>query len=679
MDTIDGTYQPNAYLDTVAENVPSLYWTLSLHLESGRLGELTPKLFAQLGNDIGPSDEKAIDTAYAEARMRRQRSNQDRLSDFYGTRGRNNLCRQLSNAIEPMFDDVADREHLGVVEDYLLAIRALPNSIDVRDFRPLTLSMNSDIGWQTEGRNYSAALEPISLPIQLRRFWYVHRDLSVSYHLSYAIKGYQHRPEDLFLISMLQKLAAPKEFILGEGPSNRITLSGKSPDLTPFNVIKVADAVTESSTDFWQHIARMFDKDFADLYNGLLSGAVLNLGGRRTAWDNVLRHEPCVAVPGLVMPATRSMFYFADQRLRDLLLPRLPDGSPARRLDAVREGFFDTDLKQMLDLVGKRQTQEGTVALDGEFWTWLTKHGGDVIDPAWRGNDEDGESKSSLALCYLFLAGFNQNVIDFLNQDSSEVLDSLDPIYPARKEDLDEGFYARFANPRSLITYVANMRSLEFGRDYIGTCPYAFLIHVLTIHNEFLARDFERRSDHTVRVVHTKVNRRSWKSALEKFYDFRLGEQRRYLLHHSRNVFRYDTERLVFDELQKIRGLDLKHEKAEQILKAAETTTRDLESRRTAAYERTVGYLLSGIGFLTTAQTFITWSNCAKVSPTTAPKAESCLAVQGLFANFGSWFGWNDIEAVTYWASLGLFVCSLACLFALLAMLFYFTYKRLRR
>lgn len=77
-------------------------------------------------------------------------------------------------------------------------------------------------------------------------------------------------------------------------------------------------------------------------------------------------------------------------------------------------------------------------------------------------------------LDYLFLAGFNQNIIDFMNQSTSEILDSIDPIYPDSDEQSDERFFVRYANHRAMVTYVPKSRSLETGNDYIGTCPMRF-------------------------------------------------------------------------------------------------------------------------------------------------------------------------------------------------------------
>lgn len=43
------------------------------------------------------------------------------------------------------------------------------------------------------------------------------------------------------------------------------------------------------------------------------------------------------------------------------------------------------------------------------------------------------------------------------------------------------------------------------GNDYIGTCPYAFLIHVLSLHNEFLARESERITAEAVESLGKKM------------------------------------------------------------------------------------------------------------------------------------------------------------------------------
>src|SRR5262249_1948374 len=91
---------------------------------------------------------------------------------------------------------------------------------------------------------------------------------------------------------------------------------------------------------------------------------------------------------------------------------------------------------------------------------------------------------------YYFLSGFFQNIIDFFNQDSSEISDGTDPIYPISAEQAAEAYFFRFANARCLYQVVSESRSLDVGADHIGTCPYIFLVHLTSMHNEFLIRQY---------------------------------------------------------------------------------------------------------------------------------------------------------------------------------------------
>ncbi|MFD1046649.1 hypothetical protein ACFQ1S_14355 [Kibdelosporangium lantanae] len=96
-------------------------------------------------------------------------------------------------------------------------------------------------------------------------------------------------------------------------------------------------------------------------------------------------------------------------------------------------------------------------------------------------------------LAYYFLAGFFQNIIDFLRQDIAEVLDGTDPIYPAAGEQEDPGHVIVYASAGSVFEVVAQSRSLSAGREWIGTCPYLFLVHLMTLHNEDLVRRYEQQ------------------------------------------------------------------------------------------------------------------------------------------------------------------------------------------
>lgn len=69
----------------------------------------------------------------------------------------------------------------------------------------------------------------------------------------------------------------------------------------------------------------------------------------------------------------------------------------------------------------------------------------------------------------------------------------LHPIYPVSDEQLRRGFFIRYANQRTMITYVSRSCTLEAGNDHILMCPYAFMIYLLALSNEHLTRQKEKR------------------------------------------------------------------------------------------------------------------------------------------------------------------------------------------
>src|SRR5690606_37958523 len=112
-----------------------------------------------------------------------------------------------------------------------------------------------------------------------------------------------------------------------------------------------------------------------------------------------------------------------------------------------------------------------------------------------------------------------------------------------------------------------------------GTCPYAFLIHVLTMHNEFLTRDFERHANRYLEDAAHEAREHRWKRAADGFYAFRQNHVVEYDTFHYKNVFRYDTEGKVFEALQRIHGIDIKHAYVMSLVDGAEKRTRDAEER----------------------------------------------------------------------------------------------------
>jgi hypothetical protein len=207
------------------------------------------------------------------------------------------------------------------------------------------------------------------------------------------------------------------------------------------------------------------------------------------------------------------------------------------------------------------------------------------------------------------MAGFNQNIIDFMNQDPSEILDSTDPIYPATEEQATERKFVRFANPRALTTYVEKARSLEAANDYIGTCPYAFMIHVVSMHNEFMTREYEAAAFKLIDRVETLGQKGRLKRAAEAFYAFRTGDYAGYYRDRYMNVFRYDTEAEVFEKMTRLRGIGRRNDYIERLISNMESQTRDREARIAKKDETSMSLLLGALGVFGFFQLAMMWAD----------------------------------------------------------------------
>lgn len=626
------------------------YWTLSLYIAAESLARLDP------------------DTALANPGERLRAAQLGHKPSF-----------ALRNAIDPLFNDIADRDFFGRPRDFLFAAGlgardgrkawTIDRAADaIRTETELEFEIPDQFSWTTEGIRFHCNLHnPARRKVRLRRFWFAHSDGALSYHHSFEHRyggGQAADPRDIlrdpygiqtyYFLSLLQKLAAPKEFMLGDDQLARLAedgggaaflnpfLSAEPTGIDPLDRIMVREQGQEQggARTFWRFMRDTFVADAR-----LLLGEVL--GGSGHPSDAALERLPSmnevIEVPGLELPRCRYLFHINDARFFDRLLPVDPiSGDGLARKTCVREPCF-APFRARIDAVtrpehgpsaarawlGAEPGQEPGLAwsefdLTALYEEWIAK--GVVTDeagallpdePALKRalhegrarltRDEQGHPIDPIALhipayqtgradCldYLFLAGFNQNIIDWLNQDTSEILDSIDPIYPTEDVQADERFFVRFANHRGMITYVSKSRSLEIGNDYIGTCPYAFLIHVLALHNEFLARDHEQRSAEAIERIDAEVQalRRTGISqdlrtrSLEletAINDLKLDSYRKYERHRYLNIFRYDTESAVFDKLARLRGTDWRGVAMGKALETLEEYARDIDRRQAEA------------------------------------------------------------------------------------------------
>ncbi len=453
----------------------------------------------------------------------------------------------LSQAIDPLFNDIADRSRQQKVPDLLFCA----GPAETLDF-----AMPSLVEWMTEGSAFAVAIEPErrNRKISLRRFWYRYPDGAFSWNLGFeyrygvdlAAEGAGTVPATYYFLSLLQKLAWPKEFDPARGPEGLDALVG----LTVTRAAGEAQAVP-----FWDFVAECYRAD----RDRLERDCNIALPGFTEAVENV----PSIEMPGLTVPANRSSFYFHDRQFFELIEP-VENGVLMKRRTRVPDAQF----RQYPELIAQQKALKASsphVLLGPDYWRSVRRQ-----------RSRPAETR----LAYLFLAGFNQNIIDFTNQEASEVLDSLDPIYPKSEEQEEEGFFVRFANPRAMITFVPRSRTLEVGNDHIGTCPYAFLIHALAMHNEALTREQEEATFRAIDEIQSKIDSGSFAEAEAQINSVRRDAFEKYERHRYRNPFRYDTERDVFEELELLRGTSRLKEAYQGALAALEEDVRDLNRRQ---------------------------------------------------------------------------------------------------
>jgi hypothetical protein len=666
----------------------TLYWTLSLYIEPD-------KVAAALNLPLEARVEPAV--------FRRvQRSHLPSLA--------------LGNAVDPLMNDIADREIRGELQEFLLSTASDEGVTDldqaaarIRTHTDLIFKMPKSVSWTTEGVRFHAhpdGLDDDRL-VRLRRFWLSHNDGALTYHLSFshyygddyvdaagrARSGYN--PSTYYFLSLLQKLAAPKEYALDpqrlqptkDDPNPFVDVFSETPlGIDPLDNIRVTTGgAGEEGHRFWPFVKTLFEGDAIRLFQRVApeirAGLELEPGFEQRLLDLV----PFMETPGLKVPKSRFMFMLHDERFFDRLMPLdLETGAIAPRKRMVQQGCYEPyqdRIRALMKPVGGRPPKAvhlgappvGAEAEDStspDFWTWVD-HREDYeaaladgvfvrrnpgFDPTGAEDDKSrrwlpisdqetmearmkdlaramrageavqiraaeraGKAEAPLldtpvehhipafepgradCLDYLFLAGFNQNIIDFMNQDTSEILDSIDPIYPESSEQSDERFFVRYANHRAMITYVPKSRSLEIGNDYIGACPYAFLIHALALHNEFLARGHEQKTMARIDRIEALVDERApaddariraladaepldgddrLSQAEFAINKAKLAEFGQYERFRHANPFRYDTERAVFEKLEELRGVSRKSAALSLAIKSLEDHASDLSRRQ---------------------------------------------------------------------------------------------------
>ncbi len=489
--------------------------------------------------------------------------------------------RRLGQAIEPLFNDIADRQRGLFIQDFLLDTPSAPRRAGDSDgenvFDEIELLFPAGVRWETEGDRFSIALrEPARLRARCRAFWVAHSNTSLTYHLSLELP-YAHGHAHYYALSLLQKAVFPSEG----------TDWLQQPDEDGLRLRPRGASTGQSLQDY---VAGCFERHAASLLSGIR--VLLRRGGLAMA-------EPT---------HDRSLW----QRL---LLDRDPDEPPAQPAAAA-------DAPRPL---GDLQCRAVFLFEDPWFFA-LLKPGlraglRDIAEiRAERGADHhnryderalEAPRLPAQHLDYYFLSGFLQNIIDFLRQDVSEIQDGTDPIYPPADIDDQDSHFLVYATQTSVYEVVPRSRSLDVGRGWIGTCPYLFLVHLMTMHNESLVRQYERRVRRLIGKLEddglldpdaARANRaystHVADEAFEAFRRFRLDTFNHIAKHRYFNVLRYDTEREFYESIETVRGIQQREEYWAKVVGELEQTVDDLRGNETQKSEKFLERVLFYVAFL---------------------------------------------------------------------------------
>jgi len=499
---------------------------------------------------------------------------------------------RLHAAIEPMFDDIADRSRNLFLREFLLdtpnepaPAPTDPAAVQMRNVcAEVSLELARGVHWATEGRREVAVDLGDDDRVRFehvlcRAFWMAHSNKALSYHLSLEVP-FTHTLRDYFGLSMLQKafFASENTGWLHDdaGDGWQVHRAQGAQPLLPF-----IERLFETHVQhLMQRIARVALADTVPVAFGERAWQRLVLGPHgealspSQAWAATAHRRRL-----LVVLRDAEFFATLEQSRRDgARLLRFAPCPPSPLADAPRDVYRIDDVRSHIEAHARLQ-QDG--AIDAQRL-------------------QRDARRLEMAL---FLSGFLQNIVDFLQQDDLEVQDGLVPIYPpAQSKASNEGFML-YATPSVLYEVVASSRSLDgAGRQWIGTCPYIFLVHMTAFHNESLVHAYEDNVFQLVRHLEERGLRADADAANDRFEpllehalecirDFRLVTFEQVHKHYSFNVFRYETEQTFFATIEAVRGVVQRRAYWDQVLQHLTETINGLQQDRASRFQHRIGLL----------------------------------------------------------------------------------------
>ena len=215
--------------------------------------------------------------------------------------------------------------------------------------------------------------------------------------------------------------------------------------------------------------------------------------------------------------------------------------------------------------------------------------GADHHADALRAARESQERSTPITPFTLRLAGLSQNVLDFEEQDESEVHDSL-----ARGAIL--GSELTFAHRDLTMRFSRSSRAFSEMWAIIGGEPYWFLVEMIISHNARLLADLNedvRRDQGTRGLTGLMMGLLARPASLSSQQDRadaqrrlrRTQERRIRLAHYMPNLFRYPTEQALYEQFVEAKGLVLQREYFLGLEDTIEKLMRDIATLETGIAE----------------------------------------------------------------------------------------------
>lgn len=354
----------------------------------------------------------------------------------------------IENAIDPMFEDIADRKRQIFFDEHLVDTRFVPRNKDRRlgnSSVKIALEVPRLIKWRAEDQDwqYDAGASWNWKNITCRFFWCIHSNQDVSYHISLHAP-YEHDAKYYYALSLLQKLFFPSE-------------TPDAADTVPSSFKVVIDDASPSVASGGDEFIVFLSKKF---------------------------NQHVDALPGATLQEPEGGWWrklVLAQQQGDEDDPPGPAFSRAALL--FKDILFDSILRTPETAIGCLKTN-----LTPSAPAIQNNPDANPSNLPYKNVNTDNLTKEALAL--IFLSGFLQNIIDFLEQDHLEYTDAIEPLYPAPGAK-DDPHFLLYATQDSVFEIVKSSRSLDRGSDYIGLCPYLFLVHLTLFHEESLVKRFE--------------------------------------------------------------------------------------------------------------------------------------------------------------------------------------------